>query len=480
MSLFFLLKTIYFIHLISNFITSQTIKIKTEGENYKTYNISIASFGSIPYGQSLVSIAYYDFSNTDIEYACKEQEIKYKKENSLLNLLIVNRGNCTFVTKARNAQNNQFDGVIVINNNNDDVKNLYMMDDGNGEVIYIPSVIISKKDGEEILNYLKNNPSLRLQLDFPIRKTSEVILDIVMSSTSIDMYELLIELRSFISSLDKNKFAFYPVYYSQESPYFNDKEMDEKEVNELIKYDCYFKGKYCYYLNYDEILLGIENGTQVLQENIRQICIFRARDEERNFDLFFNYIESFYIQCMKDSSNSTKKEEYFSEECSLKVLKSIANQEKINEIKQCVETSFESNGDNFYLRKEKEFQSKMNVNMYPSIIVNKELIFGDHSIYNVLEAICYSYIESNSLCQELGFASPTTDKKMNGNDSKIVDTGLSVVSIVLIIIGIIIFNIVIIFGCRYYLKRKMLTKMNSFNLDDKITSTVSNYIALKN
>jgi hypothetical protein len=44
---------------------------------------------------------------------------------------------------------------------------------------------------------------------------------------------------------------------------------------------------------------------------------------------------------------------------------------------------------------------------------------------------------------------------------------------------IILINILIIIACRIYLKKKMLARMEASSLEDKISSTVTNYMALR-
>ena len=70
---------------------------------------------------------------------------------------MVDRGNCTFVTKARNVQNIGGLFAIIIDNTDENIYNLIIADDGTGSDIYIPTVLISKKDGEKIKKYLLEN-----------------------------------------------------------------------------------------------------------------------------------------------------------------------------------------------------------------------------------------------------------------------------------------------------------------------------------
>lgn len=58
-------------------------------------------------------------------------------------------------------------------------------------------------------------------------------------------------------------------------------------------------------------------------------------------------------------------------------------------------------------------------------------------------------------------------------------SGLSGKMVVFIVITVIILNLLIIFACKIYMKRKMNTKMESEALDDRISSAVTSYMALR-
>ena len=65
-------------------------------------------------------------------------------------IVLIDRGDCTFVRKVRNAQDFQALGVIVANNVGGDP--VIMGDDGSGGDITIPSVMVSQSDGQTIRN----------------------------------------------------------------------------------------------------------------------------------------------------------------------------------------------------------------------------------------------------------------------------------------------------------------------------------------
>lgn len=62
-------------------------------------------------------------------------------------VMMVERGDCTFVTKTRNIARAGGKVAIVIDTENEKIDKVVMSDDGTGLGIGIPSVLIGNKDG---------------------------------------------------------------------------------------------------------------------------------------------------------------------------------------------------------------------------------------------------------------------------------------------------------------------------------------------
>jgi hypothetical protein len=58
------------------------------------------------------------------------------------------------VTKIRNCEHAGARLVLVIDDKEEDIENVILVDDGNGAGIRIPSMLIGKKDGEVIKDFL--------------------------------------------------------------------------------------------------------------------------------------------------------------------------------------------------------------------------------------------------------------------------------------------------------------------------------------
>ena len=73
-------------------------------------------------------------------------------------ILLAFNGNCSFIQKVRNAQNAGASMLLLINNDDQDIKNILLEDDCSGSDIKIPVGLISLSDGKILQNYMDNNP----------------------------------------------------------------------------------------------------------------------------------------------------------------------------------------------------------------------------------------------------------------------------------------------------------------------------------
>jgi hypothetical protein len=76
--------------------------------------------------------------------------------------MVAARGGCTFVTKVRNMEDIGVAVGVVIDDEKENPKDIIMSDDGSGAGIRIPSMLISKKDGDKLLDFLKTASGIEL------------------------------------------------------------------------------------------------------------------------------------------------------------------------------------------------------------------------------------------------------------------------------------------------------------------------------
>lgn len=87
-------------------------------------------------------------------------------------IVIVDRGNCTFVSKVRNIEKLGVKLAIVIDNKDEQSETLIMSDDNTGHSVHIASFMIRHKAGERIKAAIldKDVPNVYIQAEMKISR----------------------------------------------------------------------------------------------------------------------------------------------------------------------------------------------------------------------------------------------------------------------------------------------------------------------
>ena len=104
---------------------------------------SIANYGDVPYGK----VVSGQIGIPEFLQVCVFEEIPVSRKN----ILLVERGDCTFTQKSINVQKEGGKLAIIMDNIVEQPGSIIMKDDGKGHSISIPTVLISKEDGLKIL-----------------------------------------------------------------------------------------------------------------------------------------------------------------------------------------------------------------------------------------------------------------------------------------------------------------------------------------
>jgi len=104
----------------------------------------------------LIGRLYYNESNKDgCTRANFTNDFTGDPDGILTPIFLVERGGCSFVTKVRNIEKAGGSLAVIIDDSNNNVRDIIMSDDGSGAGIRIPSMLISKRDGTILKNFLK-------------------------------------------------------------------------------------------------------------------------------------------------------------------------------------------------------------------------------------------------------------------------------------------------------------------------------------
>jgi hypothetical protein len=206
-------------------------------------------------------------------------------------LVMVDRGDCFFVTKVRNAQNAGASAVIVVDNV-DEFFEPFMADDGTGADITIPSVLISKANGQTLKNYL-NSGVVTLSMAWAMPTGGNVQIDLWTSSNDPHAREFRTVFGDVAAAM-KEKTTFTPHYWilpggTQCNWPAND---GQGPCGNL----CTDDGKYCA-TDPDQDLQSGLSGKDILEENLRQLCIWEQLQASNRQHVWWQYSKLFISNC---------------------------------------------------------------------------------------------------------------------------------------------------------------------------------------
>ena len=237
----------------------KTLKRKIADE-FGMLKVSLADFGHIPYGHTLVGQVVFIETN---QYGCESFGDTLNTFTDKNPIVIVKRGKCSFVEKVRNIEHGGGKMAIVVDEkDHENVKYLSMVNDGTGNGIYIPSILVNKKPGNEIIEFFKeSNDTMRKQIKFVMNfqlnhPDNHVEYELLLSTYQDRALDFVSSFKAYHEKLGSSV-TMTPHYFSW--PCYG---CDE----EVKREDCFGNGKYCA-IDYSDLQM---NGTDILLANIRQ------------------------------------------------------------------------------------------------------------------------------------------------------------------------------------------------------------------
>ena len=339
---------------------------------------------------------------------------------------------------------------------------MFLADDGHGEDISIPAVLINLSDGQKLIEYYSSHKHdkshrIRLEIQFILEKTDNTVkYDIWFTPDQENVYKFLKDFERYQKLLDN--VAILGVHYIT-YPYFSYDPNNKSPID-----DCLGSGLYC-------VRPGdsITDGSLIALESIKQKCIYNNYyGNNKSKELFWNYMIKFYENCIYDKKNYNKM-------CSDQTIQSVGIQMK--EIEQCISDSFigsslekQNINSNKILKNkilDEEFQIRKQyfITRVPSLTINGKLYDGSWRAEYVFDALCASLNKKPKVCFTEG-----TQTEAQGF------SGPAVFVIILIVLAI---NITLFIVCKNYIKNKIIDRINSTDINSKIDTAVNSYLALK-
>ena len=406
----------------------------------------------------------------DPNYACHSLEkIKILKDNynfANFNVVLVDRGSCSFPKMAKEVEKIGGDMILIINNEPGSVSGYRVTnDDGRGSEVSIPVAMISYNDGKAIMDYIINHPkeNVYLNIEIGLNQRNKVKIDLFTNILNLETFKFLSEFRSYFNSLDK---------YIDMNIYYLTPQLEGLLQSQKSK-DCLKDGLFCQKntnININKDITGID----LIYESLYHQCMF-----QRTKKPYFNLISQYNEMCLNY--------EKYSNFCGLEffnpdmreiimdcVFNSFGNSDyekkwvKPSEIKEKLDL-VKSNTNTILVNnrlKEKQF----NVNSYPDIYINDIKYEQRLSSMYVFDAICQAFNPMPQPCKNYIIRPIDLDKE-----------GIPWYDIVLIILIVILLNVV----CYYFIRRNVLRQLSSrINVDKndlsgQINSVISSYFSLR-
>ena len=433
-------------------------------------------FGSIDLGfEALGSVWIMPLNENskdelDPNYACNSfEKIKILKDNynfANFNVVLVDRGSCSFPKMAKEVEKIGGDMILIVNNEPGSVSGYRVTnDDGRGSEISIPVAMISYNDGKAIMDYIINHPkeNVYLNIEIGLNQRNKVKIDLFTNILNLETFKFLSEFRSYFNSLDK---------YIDMNIYYLTPQLEGLLQSQKSK-DCLKDGLFCQKNTNININMAI-TGIDLIYESLFHQCMF-----QRTKKPYFNLISQYNEMCLNY--------EKYSNFCGLEffnpdmreiimdcVFNSFGNSDyekkwvKPSEIKEQLDL-VKSNTNTILVNnrlKEKQF----NVNSYPDIYINDIKYEQRLSSMYVFDAICHAFNPMPQPCKNYVIRPTDLDKE-----------GIPWYDIVLIILVVILLNVV----CYYFIRRNVLRQLSSrINVDKndlsgQINSVISSYFSLR-
>lgn len=363
-----------------------------------------------PYGGSIAQNVYYADSTlceSDVDtskgYPVRDTDPKTHKMKPWPNpyILMVDRGDCTFVKKVRNAQRSGAAGVIIADNTclcsddecrktsklpNCESQEPIMADDGSGADISVPSMLMFKRDADAVKEELLNNRPVQIEMAWSLPSPDDRV-EYDLWTTPADKVS-----KEFLKSFKRIAAAFGDKAYFTPHMYIYDgiRSHCQGSTNDSFCYNlCTNNGRYCATDPDNDLERGI-SGADVVAESLRRLCIWNNYGASNGVGLeWWDYVNEFMERCGEG--------EYFNDEACIKDAFKHAKVD-YDTISRCMSDSggLSSDQTNSKFDFELKSQEQRGVVVIPTAFVNGAAIRGALTTGNVFTAICSGYSEGTA------------------------------------------------------------------------------------
>ncbi|CAK65401.1 unnamed protein product (macronuclear) [Paramecium tetraurelia] len=430
---------------------------------------NIANFGFVPYGQRIAGVLEvaqpFNFCQPNFNTTST-----YNSDYSNVKVLLVQRGNCTFYTKTINAQSFGYQMLVIVDDMDEEITGLNLVSLNETKEIDIPAIMISKKQGDIIKQYMDAITSDRVYIvvKFPeMIKTDKVNYHYWFSAMDKSSYQFLEQFYPFHMEM-KDQLQFTPHYAIDRCG------ICKKNNYNTRNQQCLSGGRYC---ASDPDADGPLTGQDAVREIVRQLCIFK-QDQSK----WWRYVVRYSDICLTQMQ---------AKQCSIEVMKKLnINPETIQ---SCYDKSFSAGDDelddNTLLSEQHQINLNYSATSWPILYINDLKYKGsltvstysynyetgaqqliDTSHFGPLQTICRSFKEESlpSVCKQ----------RMIGYIDDGVWVEHSQSSSTWVIWVVVLTTMLLLMICTTFLYKRMFRKEANEQINQQVNIHLAQYYAL--
>ncbi|GAX12545.1 hypothetical protein FisN_24Hh121 [Fistulifera solaris] len=372
------------------------------------YDHRDALFGIPPYGGSIAQQVYY--ADADLCSPQVDKRRGYPERNRDSNgnqepwpapfILMIDRGNCDFVEKVRNAQRAGASAVLIADtscrcaddicmNETGDVTceatEPYMADDGSGTDVSIPSFLVFKHDADTLRQVLISNTPIQIEMRFSIpAPDNRVEYDLWSTPRNLVAQEFITDFEPAALALGATA-KFTPHMYVLDGVRSGCRGPNGEDQCFNL---CTNNGRYCSTDPDDDLYAGA-SGADVVAESLRSLCIWQIYSQIDGIGAkWWKYVNEFRDMCIPDVTND---ENYNSAECVHGAM-ATAGVDRAK-VEKCMADSGGLEGDveNTIFEQQMSDRDAANVVLIPSFFVNQAPVRGELGFSTAFKAICAGF-----------------------------------------------------------------------------------------
>ena len=361
-----------------------------------------ADFGFAPHTSGSLS-AYVHFSKEHAPYLCNpvgnRSEFFNMEQRGFAYILLADRGGCSFVTKARNAQQAGAAALVVADTtcrcDNKPCMDAQkgdgcqehdpaLVDDGSGSDVSIPTFLLAKLPADNVKHALGTGQKVLMELAWGLKNETVTSVPVptyhLWTSARDELLDLptLKNLQLVTHKVGPSKIQFAPRYALIDGNNFDCTQ--QADTDGPCDHLCTNHGRYC------AIHARNLSGHAIVRETLRQLCIWKHYHEAKP-DIWWDYVIHHREHCHEPSL-------YADEACVNKALQYAKADKAAIETCEADSGGLDEDGTNSLLQEMLDHHSRSGVVALPALTLDYNIL-EQTSSRTLFEAICMHYWYSN-------------------------------------------------------------------------------------